>query len=110
MPAEQVGSGPVSAVNNPFGTNLGDLLSNVNKKALIPPAILATALGTLSEAQGAWRPPEEPGLEEPWWSPADLFFAPVGVAGKIPAKLLAMAADAPATIGISAALEKLFGK
>ena len=78
--------------------------------ALLGDGSEAEAAGISSNAQGAWRPPEEPGLEEPWWSPADLLIAPIGVAGKIPAKLLAMAADAPATIGISAALEKLFGE
>ena len=104
----------VKSVNNRGTFNPADpnIMRTLAPLGVGTAAMAAALLGDGSEAEAApaWRPPEEPGLEEPWWSPADLFVAPVGVAGKIPAKLLAMAADAPATIGISAALEKLFGK
>ena len=55
--------------------------------------------------------PYDPPVEESAWSPADLLVAPVGAVG-IPAKLLAMALDAPVTLGLDAglsALGELFG-
>lgn len=50
--------------------------------------------------------PYDPPVEESVWSPADLLVAPVGAVG-IPAKLLAMALDAPVTLGLDAGLSAL---
>lgn len=52
--------------------------------------------------------PYDPPVEESAWSPADLLVAPVGAVG-IPAKLLAMALDAPVTLGLDAGLSALGG-
>lgn len=98
----------LSDVKNFSGENIPEAASSVNKK-VIPVALLAAALGgdaaRNASNSGVFNQEEwermarnfvstEPPVEEAAWSPADLLVATVGAVG-IPAKLIAMALDAP---------------
>lgn len=90
MPAEQVGSGPISAVSTPFENTLQEQLKKLKLKA---PAIAGAGSGaglTLWPADAPGYVNTEPGLEEAW-NPAELPAVMAGVqgmAGKAAAALL----------------------
>lgn len=80
VPAEQVGSGPISAVSPPFENTLQEQLKKLKLKA---PAIAGAGTGvglTLWPADAPGYVNTEPGPETPFFDPIDMLTAPIGVA------------------------------
>lgn len=76
--------------------------------AAIEPRMISPSSGALSPDLAAWAKAAEKAqaLEEPSWSPSDLFVAPIGAVG-LPAKAAAMALDAPVSLALSEVLDYL---
>ena len=74
--------------------------------AAIEPRAFSQASSVLSPDLAAWAKTAEKtqALEEPAWSPSDLFVAPIGAAG-IPAKAAALALDAPVSMALNEVLD-----
>ncbi|WP_273524136.1 hypothetical protein [Mailhella massiliensis] len=81
VPAEQVGSGPISAVSTPFESTLQEQLKKLKLKA---PAVAGAGTGAGLASWPADAPGcvnREPGLETPFFDPVDMLTAGIGVSG-----------------------------
>ncbi|WP_144277303.1 hypothetical protein [Mailhella massiliensis] len=81
MPAEQVGSGPISAVSTPFESTLQEQLKKLKLKA---PAVAGAGTGAGLASWPADAPGcvnREPGLETSFFDPVDMLTAGIGVSG-----------------------------